>query len=133
MTIPTSQPIPEDNGSPARRRRERRQFSPSNTSQRAALLDHLAEKSIPSFDFFVFCFLGGLLLGAAALLDSPALLILAALAAPCLTPVAGLSLAAIVGSGRFFLLTLACTLLAAGLFFWQAICSQPCPWCMCRA
>ncbi len=117
MTIPTSQPIPEDNGSPARRRRERRQLAPPNASQRAAFLDRLSERSIPSFDFFVFCFLAGLVLAAAALLDSPALLVLAALVTPCLTPVTGLSLAAIVGSGRFFLLTLACTLLAAALFF----------------
>lgn len=117
MTIPTSQPIPEGNDRSARRRRERRQFAPPGAGQKTAFLDRLAGRAVPSFDFFLFCFIAGLILAMAALLDNPALLVLAALVTPCLTPVIGLSLATIVGSGRFFLQTLASTLLGAGLFF----------------
>jgi hypothetical protein len=112
MNIPTSQPIPEENEpiSPARRRRERRLPIPTagaSHDERAAFLDQLAERAIPSFDYYLFSFAAGLVMGAGILLGSPALLILGAVLAPLSSPYLGLGLACIAGSWRFFLTSLA--------------------------
>ncbi len=86
----------------ARRRRAQRMLVPPGADERAALLDSLARRAFPSFEFFLFAFLGGVVLGAAYLLDSPALLLLGILLAPLLTPWVGLTLAIMTGSWRFF-------------------------------
>jgi hypothetical protein len=106
MTLPTSEPLPpEDKKSipPARRRRKGRMILPVGQSERAAFLEELAHRVTPSFDFFVFALLSGMVLGVALLLDSPALYLLAALMAPFMAPVIGCGLASIVGSFRFFM------------------------------
>jgi len=105
MSLPTSQPLPQEDDMPlppARRRHKRRQLVPGSLSERAAFMEELARKVVPSFDFFLFSILAGLILGLACLLDSPALFILAVLVAPFMAPVPGLSLAISVGSLRFF-------------------------------
>lgn len=79
---------------------------PPGADERAALLASLARRAIPSFEFFLFAFFAGVILGAAYLLDSPALLLLGILIAPLLTPWAGMTLAIMTGSWGFFLLTL---------------------------
>ena len=101
----------------ARRRRAHRMLVPPGADERAALLDNLARRAIPSFEFFLFALLCGAVLGAAYLLDSPALLLLEVLLAPLLTPWVGLTLATLIGSWRFFFLTLGGLLVASLLVF----------------
>jgi MFS family permease len=101
----------------ARRRRARRMLVAPSAGERAALMDNLARRASPSFEFFLFAFLGGIILGAAYLLDSPALLLLGILVTPLLTPWVGLTLSIQTGSWRFFFLTLASLLVACLLVF----------------
>jgi len=101
----------------ARRRRAQRMLVPPAADERAALLDDLARRAFPSFEFFMFAFLCGAILGAAYLLNAPALLLLGILLAPLLTPWVGLTLAAVTGSWRFFFLTLGGLLVAGALVF----------------
>jgi hypothetical protein len=101
----------------ARRRRARRTLVPLAADERAALLDDLARRAFPSFEFFLFAFLCGVILGAAYLLNAPALLLLGILLAPLLTPWVGLMLAVVTGSWRFFFLTLGVLLVAGVLVF----------------
>ena len=100
-------PIPDSSTEPrARRRRAHRGFVPLRSSERAALLEDLARRAFPSIEFFLFALLCGTILGAAYILDAPALLLLGILLAPMLTPWVGLTLAAMTGSWRFFFQTL---------------------------
>jgi Domain of unknown function (DUF389) len=101
----------------ARRRRARRMLVPPAANERAAMLDDLARRAFPSFEFFLFAFLCGVILGAAYLLNAPALILLGVLLAPLLTPWVGLMLATITGSWRFFFLTLGVLLVAGVLVF----------------
>jgi hypothetical protein len=101
----------------ARRRRARRMLVPLEATERAALLDSLARRAVPSFEFFLFAFLCGIILGAAYLLNAPALLLVGVLLAPLLTPFVGMMLAAVTGSWRFFFLTLGVLLVAGALVF----------------
>lgn len=120
MTIPTSEPLPDDNFDnlpPARRRRGRRLIVPPSAGERARLLDELALRAMPSFDFYLFSLLSGAVIGLGFLLDSPGLLILAALLAPFMAPIIGLSLSAIVGAGRYFLQVLVGTVIGSLLVF----------------
>ena len=89
----------------ARRRRAHRSLMPG-ADERAIILDGLARRAFPSIEFFLFALLGGAVLGAAYLLDSPALLLLGILLAPLLTPWVGMILAIQTGSWRFFFQTL---------------------------
>jgi hypothetical protein len=101
----------------ARRRRAHRTLVPLAADERAALLDTLARRAFPSFEFFLFAFLCGVILGAAYLLNAPALLLVGILLAPLLTPFVGMLLATVTGSWRFFFLTLGVLLVAAVLVF----------------
>ncbi len=101
----------------ARRRRAQRMLVPPGANERAALLDDLARRAFPSFEFFLLAFLCGVILGAAYLLNAPALLLLGILFAPLLTPWVGMTLAAVTGSWRFFFLTLGGLLVAEALVF----------------
>jgi hypothetical protein len=101
----------------ARRRRARRMLVPLAANERAILLDNLARRAIPSFEFFLYAFLCGVILGAAYLLNAPALLLLGILLAPLLTPWVGLTLAGVTGSWRFFFMTFTMLLVAAALVF----------------
>jgi MFS family permease len=72
---------------------------------------------VPSLDFFLFSLLAGLLTAAAAYFDAPALYVLAALSAPFMAPLVGLSLATITGSLRFFAQSLGGMLMSCVLVF----------------
>jgi hypothetical protein len=120
MSLPTSEPLPPDDLSslpPARRRRQRRLLAPADNDERTALLEDLVSRLTPSVDFLVFSFVCGLISGIAALANTPALFLLAVLAAPFLSPVIGLSLASIIGSRDFFLRSLAAALIGGILAF----------------
>jgi len=105
----------------SRRRRAARMLVAPGTDERAALLDSLARRAFPSWEFFLFALLCGAVLGAGYLLDlksnSQAVLLLGLLLAPLLTPWVGMTLAATTGSWRFFFLTLGAMLIASSLVF----------------
>ncbi len=101
----------------ARRRRAHRTLGMPGADERAAILDGLARRAFPSIEFFVFALLGGAVLGAAYLMDSPAMLLLGILLAPLLTPWVGMILAIQTGSWRFFFLTMGGFLVASLLVF----------------
>jgi hypothetical protein len=125
LNFPSDSPLPEGftpieelaHLSAARRRRARRSLVPPGADERAALLASLARRAFPSFEFFLFSFLCGAVLGAAYLLNAPALLLLGVLLAPLLTPWVGMTLAVITGSWRFFFQTLLSLALAGLLVF----------------
>lgn len=105
---PEDTPVEKENTSPeslsrARRRRAKRQLISTLTpDERASYLDEVARKAAPSFDFFLFSLLAGGIIGAGYILDSPYLLLLAALLAPMMAPVVGVGLGTILGSWRYF-------------------------------
>jgi hypothetical protein len=129
--VPTGTTLPEETSLPedfiplerterlprSRRRRAQRMLVPPGADERAAQLDDLSRRAFPTFEFFLFAFLCGSVLGAAYLLDSPAFLLLGLLLAPLLTPWVGLTLATLTGSWRFFFLTFGGVLVAGLLVF----------------
>jgi len=119
MTLPTSEPLPDEYQSlpPARRRRKRRSLIPFGSDERAAFLDELSRRTTPSFDFFLYSLLSGVILGVAILMDAPAVYVLAALAAPFMAPVIGLSLGGALGSWEYFLRSLVSLLISGVLVF----------------
>jgi hypothetical protein len=110
-------PNDPDHLPPARRRRARRLLAPLDADERAALVDEIAHRASPTFDFFVFSLLAGIVISAGLVLDQPAILLLGALIAPLMAPVIGLSLATVVGSVRFFLRSLVGFLIGSALVF----------------
>lgn len=119
MNLPTSEPLPpeEHNLPPARRRRRKRLVLPEAEGERAEFLASLAYQATPSVEFFVLSLLCGLIIGAACLTNLPALFVLAALLSPFLGPVAGLSLASVFGSRRFFVQMLGSIAISTALVF----------------
>jgi len=120
MSLPSNQPLPNDESSslpPARRRRKRRMVIPTDASQRAAFVEELGQRVTPSADFFLFALAAGVVVAAAIHLDSAALYMLAALVSPFMAPVVGLSLGVIAGSPRFFLRSMGGMAVAALLVF----------------
>ncbi len=119
MNLPTSQFLPTDDQQlpPARRRQQRRRILPSTTGERSALLHELSHRLTPSLDYFIITLIAAVVLATAMLLDQPALFVLAALMAPFLAPAVGLSLAAIVGSVKFFLRSLGAFIIGSGIIF----------------
>jgi hypothetical protein len=119
MSLPTSEPLPPEDSMlpPARRRRQRRLLAPDTSDEQVALLEKLVTRLTPSADFLIFSFICGLITGLAALVNTPSLFVLAALTAPFLSPIIGLSLASIIGSQKFFIRELLSTLAGAALVF----------------
>lgn len=105
MNLPTSEPIPmpEEELSPARRRRAQRMVVPETDDEQATLLDNLGKRVIPGADFYVSALLAGAVAGLGFLFDSPALVVLAALLAPFMGPLVGIPLSTVAGSLSFFL------------------------------
>ncbi len=99
------------------RRRSRRYFVTPGEDERSAMLEKLARRAFPTFEFFLFSLLCGAILGAGYLLNSQALLLLGILLAPLLTPWVGMVLGAMVGAWRFFFQTLIALLTACALVF----------------
>lgn len=102
----------------ARRRQTlRRAYFPADETGRAALFTHLARRAYPSYELFLFSLVAGAILGVGYSINSLALIFFGILVAPVLTPWIGLSLAAIAGSFRLFIQTLAALVLSAALIF----------------
>ena len=126
MTLPDSPDSPERRPPPdsaARRRRARRQMRPLTAEGRLALVSTLARRAYPTYEFFIFAVLCGAVLGLGFLLDSPPVLLFGILLAPLMTPWVGMLLALITGSVRFFIETLAASLICAILIFLSGLLS----------
>ncbi len=117
MRLPTTECTPDnpEDLPPARRRRAHRLVSPMNSDERAALLEELGHRISPSFDFFLFTLISGMLLSVGLLIDEPAILILGAVLAPLMAPVIGISLGTVIGSSRFFVRNLIGLLISCSL------------------
>lgn len=100
----TEQPPQKEEGiSRSRRRRARREIvSPLTSDEKTEYIKSVGRKASPSFDFFLFSFSAGAVLGLGILLDSPYILILGILLAPIMSPVVGTSLGIVMGSGNYF-------------------------------
>ncbi len=119
MTNFTSEEFPDDPQQlpPARRRRSRRLIVPLGIDERTTILDQLAHRVAPSFDFFLFSFLAGILIGIGLLFNASSIVVLGCIVAPLLAPVFGLALATTIGSWRLFLQNSGGILVAAILTF----------------
>lgn len=108
MNFSQTEQLPDDpdNLPPARRRRARRLLAPLDADERAAFLDGLAHRVSPSFDFFLFSLLAGVIISIGLMADAPALLVLGAVLAPMMAPAVGISLGTVIGSVRYFLRSL---------------------------
>lgn len=118
MSLPASEPIPmpEEELPPARRRRMKRLVVPENSGEQVGALDELGKIATPGAEFYTSSLLAGLVAGLGFLLDSPALIILAALLAPFMGPLMGVTLATIAGSASFMLTSLG-SLAIGGVIF----------------
>jgi hypothetical protein len=113
MTI-DSNPSPgePDQRPPARRRRAKRMLTQLRADEREEFLEGLGQRVTPGLDLFLWAAAAGLLIGLGYRFDQATLLIGGALLAPRMSPIAGLSLAAVSGSTRFFLRLAAAVALA---------------------
>ena len=124
MSLPTSEPISSDSDCslpPARRRRRKRRILPQGTDEKFSFLEELARRVTPSFDFFLFCMIAGLVLTVALFTEQWALVVMAALLAPFMAPVIGLSLGIVLGSMRFFMQALGGLLIGGALVFLSGV------------
>ncbi len=119
MSLPKTESIPDDPDRlpPARRRRARRLLAPLDGDERAPALDNLARLVSPSFDFFIFSLVAGLILAAGLLLEAPSLLLFGALVAPFMGPAMGIALGTVIGSSRLFIRNAAGFIIGCGLAF----------------
>lgn len=102
-------PLPEIErpAASARKRRARQPLiSRFSDEEASARLESMAQRAVPTFDYFIFAVVAGSLLGIGYLLNAPAILLLALVLAPFPAPWVGISLAAATGESRFFRQTL---------------------------
>ncbi len=124
MNIPTIEPLPSEEGSTessslpaARRRRQRRVILPQNGEENASFLYDLSRRILPSYDFFLYSLLAGIILGIAFITESSPLLFLGALLSPFLSPVIGIALGTITGTARYLANTLASLVIGCVIVF----------------
>jgi hypothetical protein len=87
----------------ARRRRQRRKvIAPLTPDEKTDYIQQVLTRAAPSFDFFLFSLFAGTIMGLGYMLDSPYILLLGALVAPVMAPMAGISLGVILGSTKYF-------------------------------
>ena len=105
MGLDLNEPIEteEENLSRARKRRQRRKvIAPLTPDEKTDYIQHVLTRAAPSFDFFLFSLFAGTIMGIGFMLDAPYILLLGALIAPVMAPVAGISLGVILGSTKYF-------------------------------
>jgi hypothetical protein len=100
-----------------RRRRTRSLILPQGKTERAIYVNDIAKRLVPGLDFYLLSLLCGAVLAAGILLDHPAIYILAALAAPFMTPLVGLGFSTAVGSFGFFMQSLGGLAIGSALVF----------------
>ncbi len=123
MSLPKTENFPDDPDvmPPARRRRARRLLAPMEADERSIVLEQLRRRTSPNFDFFLFSVVSGIVFSIGVMLDSPVVLVLAAVIAPLMAPLIGLSLATVVGSYKFFARNLAGLIIGCWLVFMMGI------------
>lgn len=87
---------------PRRRRRAPRLVERPDASELGERLESIIQRAGPTFDFFVFSFLCGCILGIGYILDAPAILIIGILIAPLLAPWVGAALSVASGEIKLF-------------------------------
>ena len=105
----------------ARQRRLKRQFTQLRADEREAFLEGLARSLTPGFDFYLRALGCGLLLALGFRFEQAVLLFAGLLVAPPMSPLPGMTLAAVSGRLRFFLTQLAMlavVLSLTGLLCW---------------
>ena len=110
-------PQPPPSSAARRRRRQNRLLTRPDISQLGARLESMAARAAPTFDFFLFSLLAGVVLGIGYLFDAPAILLFGILIAPLLAPWVGAALAAAIGELRFLGQTLGGFLIALLMVF----------------
>jgi uncharacterized membrane protein len=116
MNSQTTEPLYDpDYLSRARRRRARRMLTQLQADERETFLEWLAQQTSPTVTFFIYALFSGLFVGVGFRFDQRALLVAGALLTPSMGPVAGMALAAVSGSLRFFTLRLFSLLVAFAL------------------
>lgn len=97
-------PLPEfERSASPRRRRSRQPLVTRLTDEEVPdRLESMAQRAVPTFDYFIFALIAGSLIGIGYLLNAPAILLLAIILAPFPAPWLGISLAAATGESRFF-------------------------------
>jgi len=95
-------PLPATSSSAARRRRRPNPWiTRPEASELGERLENMAGRAAPTFDFFLFSLLAGVILGLGFLFDAPAVLFFGVLVASLLTPWMGVALAVAIGEIRF--------------------------------
>ncbi len=118
MNFSSQEIPPSPNGKSPRLHRRRQVYFPElNDPQQAETLENLAKSVAPTFDFFTYSLLSGVLMAAGILLRSLPLIVAAALAAPMMAPLLGLQLSIAAGSQKLFFRSAAGMLLGMGLVF----------------
>src|SRR3989304_4989757 len=113
MTFEPLPPVEDPESLPrARRRRAGRMLTQMRADERESYLEDLAHQVSPGIDLYLFAALSGLLIGVGFRFDPLALFVAAVLIAPRLGPLAGMALAAVCGSLRYFGRQLGALLLA---------------------
>ena len=94
MNLPSSEPLPNDINElpPARQRHIRRQPRSASLAERQLLLESLLDLTAPTLTFILLSIIGAAALGAALYFDDPAILVLACVLFPFLTPILSFSL-----------------------------------------
>jgi uncharacterized membrane protein len=97
----------------ARRRRRNTILVRPDMNSRAELMENLARRAFPTFEFFLYSAICGAIIGVGFIVDAQALLIFGALIAPLMLPWVGLAYSTVTGSVRYFAQTLGGFLIAA--------------------
>jgi len=94
MNLPSSEPLPNDINElpPARQRHIRRQPRSASLAERQLLLESLLDLTAPTLTFILLSMIGAAAVGAALYFDDPAILVLACVLFPFLTPILSFSL-----------------------------------------
>ena len=101
---------------PARRRRdERKLLGPLGSDARSQKLEEIARRASPSFDYFLFSLLSGLVIAFGMGFDSPYLIVLGVFFAPLMAPAVGVALSTAIGSTHHFARNLLAVLMGSGL------------------
>jgi hypothetical protein len=116
---PEDEPVQAN--APRRRRRTQRIIERPDASELGERLESIAYRAAPTFDFFVFSFLCGCILGLGYILDAPAILLIGMLVAPIVSPWVGAALSASTGEVRFFGQTLGGFLTALFMVFFVGL------------
>ena len=117
MKFPKADPDDPNYLSVARRRHTRRLPTPLDAGEQDAFVERLAHQASPSFNFFLYSLLSGVVLGVGLALDHPALVFLGALLAPFMAPAIGIALGTTLGSVPLFVRSLVGFLIGALFVF----------------